>query len=286
MNTFLSKETPFLFANGRGQQLSGVLHVPQDTFRPPVLIMSHGFTDDKVSDNRLFVKFARQALFEGYAVLRFDYAGSGDSEGDFADMTITREIEDLESAIAYIRAVPELALSPIYLIGYSLGGAVALSAAARDLRIHGFVGWAPVSNPLAVFHAILGEKAFCDAEHGMKVLCRNDAKQFVLKPSFFSDLTKHQPLRDIADLSPRPALLVQGTADTKVLPDQTMNLFLSSGEPRTLRVINGAPHSFAFFEDELFRITFRHLRTWIGNYEQLNRSGSKPSECSTPGKLR
>ncbi len=278
----MSNETPFLFTNERGQQLSGVLHAPQNMSRPPVLIMSHGFTDDKVSDNRLFVKFARQARNEGYAVLRFDYAGSGDSEGDFADMTISREIEDLASAAAYIRAIPWLSLSPIYFIGYSLGGAVALSAAARDSHIQGFVGWAPVSSPLAVLQSILGEKAFYDAEQGMKVLCRNDAKQFVLKHDFFADLPKHRPLMDIADLSPRPVLLIQGAADTKVLPDQTLELFLSSGEPKALRVIQGAPHSFAFFEDELFRTTFQYLRTWIANNKLLSKPKAKLSEPMQP----
>ncbi len=271
-------ESPFLFANRRGQQLSGVLHMPQNIICPPVLIMSHGFTDDKVSDNRLFVKFARQAQHEGYAVLRFDYAGSGDSEGDFADMTVSREIEDLESAIAYVRTITVLLQSPIFLIGYSLGGAVALSAAARDSHIQGFVGWAPVSSPLTVLQSILGGKAFFDAKRGKKILCRNDAKQFVLKSTFFSDLPKHRPLQDIADLSPRPVLLIQGSADTKVLPEQTMELFLSSREPKALRVIQGAPHSFAFFEGELFRTTFQYLRTWIGNSKLLNKPGPKQSE--------
>ena len=97
------KERPVVFRNDRGQNLSGVVHFPHRETTPPLLIMAHGFTDDKVSDNRLFVRFPRCAREQGFAVLRFDFAGSGDSEGDFADVTITGEIQDLRSAIAFLR---------------------------------------------------------------------------------------------------------------------------------------------------------------------------------------
>jgi alpha-beta hydrolase superfamily lysophospholipase len=261
-------ENPFLFLSKRNEHLSGVLHIPGNITDPPVLIMSHGFTDDKVSDNRLFVKFARQAQARGYAVLRFDYAGSGDSEGDFSDMTISREIQDLESAIEFVLTRPELMHSLIYLVGYSLGGAVALVVAARDSRVQGLVGWAPVSNPLAVFYAILGKDSFLTARTARRIACGNDSKRFFLKPDFFSDLSRHQPLRDIAKISPRPVLLLQGTADTKVLPEQTKALFSAAGEPKALHVIHKAPHSFAFHENELFETTLRHLDAWSQNSRQ------------------
>jgi len=267
-------EKPFLFFNLRGEHLSGVLHMPREIINPPVIIMSHGFTDDKVSDNRLFVKFARHAQEHGFAVLRFDYAGSGDSEGDFSDITITREIQDLESAVAFVQNTPELMHSPIYLVGYSLGGAVALAVAAKDSRVQGIAGWAPVSNPIEVLHSILGEKAFLAAQSGESVLCRNDAKQFVLKFGFFSDLSKYQPLNDIAKISPRPILFLQGTADAKVLPEQTTELFLAAREPKAIHYIHEAPHSFAFHEEELFTNTLRYLKAW----SQFERQASEQQQ--------
>lgn len=258
-----AKEYPVTFTNKRGHRLFGVLHIPQGIKNPPVLVMCHGFTDDKVCDNRLFVRFARRAREEGFAVLRFDFAGSGDSEGEFADMTVTGEIQDLESAIGFVNSVPGLVRSPNYLVGYSLGGAVALSAAARSERVKGFVGWSPASDLLSVFYTILGKEAFISARRSREVTCENDSKYFLLKPDFFSDLKNHHPANEIAKVSPRPVLLVQGTADTKVLPEQTQLLYEAAEEPKKLHVIEGAPHSFAFHEDELFKATLRHLRAWI-----------------------
>jgi uncharacterized protein len=259
---YMVDENPVIFQNKRGQYLAGVVHVPWNVDNPPILVMAHGFTDDKVSDNRLFVRFARRARERGYAVLRFDFAGSGDSEGEFSDMTVTREIQDLESVMDFSSGIPCLANSPIYLIGYSLGGAVALSVAARNDKVQGVVCWAPVSDLPAVFRSLLGEQVFIDALMDREVPCRNDAKHFHLKSAFFSDLGGHHPVRDIMKLSERPVLLIQGAADVKVLPAQTRALFSAAGDPKALHVIEDAPHTFAFHEEELFETTFSHLDTW------------------------
>lgn len=256
------KEKPVTFVNSHGQILSGVVHLPYRETTPPLLIMAHGFTDDKVSDNRLFVRFARQARERGFAVLRFDFAGSGDSEGEFSDTTVTGEIEDLESAIAYGRAIPCLEEAPVYLIGYSLGGAVAIAAAARDQSVQGVVCWAPVSDLTAVFSTILGSETLLAAQQGGAIACRNDSGQFMLKAGFFRDLELHDPAEDLKSLSPRPSLLIQGTADEKVLPGQTEALFKTAGEPRELHMIPDAPHSFAFHEEELFQTTLQRICEW------------------------
>jgi alpha-beta hydrolase superfamily lysophospholipase len=256
------REKHVYFKNGRGQSLTGVFHFPQRETTPPLLIMAHGFTDDKVSDNRIFVTFARRACEEGYAVFRFDFAGSGESEGEFADVTVTREIEDLKSAIQYAHGVPCLEESPIYLIGYSLGGTVVLSAAAGDQRVRGVVCWAPATDLKTVFAAIVDKENLLDTNVNRAVACRNDAKQFYLKYGFFLDLDRHNPCLDIARVSPRPVLLVQGTADTKVLPGQAEELFKAAGDPKEIHLIHAAPHTFAFHEKDLFQTTLRSLNAW------------------------
>ncbi len=73
-----------------GETVAAVLHVPESTPAPGV-IMCHGFTGHKAETHRLFVHTARDFAAHGLAVLRFDFRGSGDSAGDFRDMTITRE---------------------------------------------------------------------------------------------------------------------------------------------------------------------------------------------------
>jgi cephalosporin-C deacetylase-like acetyl esterase len=178
-------EQSVIFKNSRDQRLFGILHLPLKETRPSIVIMAHGFTDDRTGDNRLFVKFARKAAKAGIAVLRFDFAGSGDSEGDFAEATLNSEIEDLKSAVDFIYNLSEIDNSRINLIGYSLGGAVSIALAAVDERIKSFIGWAPVSDFKTTFQRILGKRVFSLAKDDTLIACRNGDKQFYLRKEFF-----------------------------------------------------------------------------------------------------
>jgi hypothetical protein len=57
-------------------------------------------------------------------------------------------------------------------------------------------------------------------------------------------------------------LLIQGSDDKKVLPEETELLFQNALEPKNMHFIQAAGHSFAFFEEQLFEITLQHLRKW------------------------
>lgn len=261
-------ELPVTFRNSRGQKLYGVLHLPRGGVKTPIVIMVHGFTDDKTGDNRLFVKFAREVAPRGIAVLRFDFAGSGDSEGDFAEITLSSEIEDLRSAIDFVSSLPEIDTNFITLLGYSLGGAVSIYTASVDQRINAFIGWAPVSHLEATFQRILGKEAFQLAGNFGKAACRNGDKQFYLQRDFFFDLQNLNPQLDISKISPRPTLLIQGLSDEKVPPTETEILFESAKNPKEIHFIRGAGHTFAFFEKELFRITLKKLEEYHSNFLQ------------------
>src|SRR5207244_3810038 len=86
-------ETPVTF-ECKGQQLVGMLHVPDGRGRFPAALLLHGFTASKTENHRMFVKLSRQLASQGIASLRFDFRGSGDSAGDSEDMTIRSEMAD------------------------------------------------------------------------------------------------------------------------------------------------------------------------------------------------
>ena len=256
------EERPVVFRNKRGQKLFGVLHLPLTDYLSPIVIMAHGFTDDKTGDNRLFVKFARKAAEGGMAVLRFDFAGSGDSEGDFSQTTVISEIEDLAGAVDFVYTLAEIDTAQINLIGYSLGGAVSIIFAANDLRIKSFIGWAPVSFLPATFRRILGNKVFFLRRRTGLVACGNGNKQFYLKKDFFNDLEAYDLAGSIKKIAPRPIVLVQGSLDKKVLSKETQLLFQSAEEPKRIYIVKDAGHAFAYYEDKLIDITLQNLRKW------------------------
>ncbi|WP_027461113.1 alpha/beta hydrolase [Deinococcus murrayi] len=133
-----------------GQRVYGMLHLPQEqglgAERPslgwPSVVMLHGFTGNRAGDHRLLPLFSRYLAARGVASLRFDFRGSGESEGDFSEMTVAREVEDTEAAFQYVRALPMLDPERVMLLGFSMGGLVAALAAER-VRPHRLALWAP-----------------------------------------------------------------------------------------------------------------------------------------------
>ena len=128
-----------------GQRLYGMVHLP-DTPRPaqgfPSVLILHGYTGNRAGDHRLLPLLSRHLTRLGIASARFDFRGSGDSEGDFSEMTVAREVEDTVAAFRYLQDLPEIDPERTMLLGFSMGGMVAALASA-ELRPHRLALWAP-----------------------------------------------------------------------------------------------------------------------------------------------
>ena len=73
--------------------LRGMVHHPGYSPHPAV-ILYHGFTGNRMESKFLFVQFARRLAAEGWGCVRFDFSGCGESDGEFKEMTLGREIEE------------------------------------------------------------------------------------------------------------------------------------------------------------------------------------------------
>ena len=114
------------FKNAKGYQLSGRLELPVDRLPHTYAIFAHCFTCSKnFSATR---NISRALTTAGIGVLRFDFTGLGDSEGDFRDTNFSGNVEDLLSAIDYLK---ENYKAPTLAIGHSLGGAAVIYASAK-----------------------------------------------------------------------------------------------------------------------------------------------------------
>ena len=114
------------FENASGHQLAALLDLPVDDEPIAYALFAHCFTCSK--DYKGVARVSRALAAEGVAVLRFDFTGLGESEGDFADTTFSSNVADLVAAAEFMGREFE---APKILIGHSLGGAAVLQAAAR-----------------------------------------------------------------------------------------------------------------------------------------------------------
>ena len=113
------------FPGTGGQQLAARLELP--TGRPRAFaLFAHCFTCGK--DLRAARVISRTLASFGLGVLRFDFTGIGESEGDFGDTTFSSNVDDLVAAADWLRKHHQ---APQLLVGHSLGGAAVLVAAHR-----------------------------------------------------------------------------------------------------------------------------------------------------------
>lgn len=121
------RESAFRF--GRNDSLFGVFH-EADSERPArAVVFCPPLAEEKKSSYRAFVETARRLAAAGVPCLRFDYFGTGDSDGNFRQFAPSRAIDD---AVAAARTARQRAgTDAIALLGLRLGGALALAAAPR-----------------------------------------------------------------------------------------------------------------------------------------------------------
>jgi alpha/beta superfamily hydrolase len=200
----------------------------------------------------------------GLIAVRFDFTGSGESDGEFAaDTTIKNWQEDLRNVVGWLRSVPEFEGLPIYLLGHSLGGLIVLSH--DDSGIAGRVVLAPVSQPVENFqNIILGPELWEQSLHGQTV-ANFLGKGFSLSPNFVNDLAenRYDPL-PLLRSQRSPLFIVHGNKDIVVPPAGSEIVYDQyRGEKEIVRM--EADHVFTGQHDELTTLVTGWLKRQATN---------------------
>lgn len=140
----MKTETPKFFANRKKQRLFSVLHKADDAIEPKnfSLVQCAPIFEERLWSHRVMVNFARYMAMQGVDVLRFDYFGDGESEGNFEDASVLSRVDDVLDAVEHCRA--QTGKDAIYVLGLGYGATMALCAGLAARGVAGIVGWAPV----------------------------------------------------------------------------------------------------------------------------------------------
>ncbi|MBC8536031.1 alpha/beta hydrolase family protein [Feifania hominis] len=128
-----------------GLVLRGMLHLPDedDGAKTPFVVLFHGFRGERNEKYFMHTELSRRLSRAGIGSVRFDFAGSGESDGRFEDMTFGGELADAAVILNYVRSMPFVDQSRVALHGMSMGGAVAAVTASREEGIRALSLWAP-----------------------------------------------------------------------------------------------------------------------------------------------
>ncbi len=222
-----------------GIQLAGLLQPGRAPSRG-ALVLCHCFTCSK--DYKSLAWLSRALAEESFTVLRFDFSGLGESEGDFRDTNLSTDIEDALEAARWVENEEGERL--IGFVGHSMGGAAVIEAAGR--------------RPQPVPVAVLGTS--CRVGDRIRRLLRPgdlrtleltgetsvsiQDRLFPLTAEFLQDLEQHDLEGTVASWD-CPFLVIHGTADVIVPPAEGERLFAAASQPKSFLAVPEADHLFA-----------------------------------------
>ncbi len=219
------------------------------------IIFCHGHAGSMDPD----LKYVPWFNARGFNVLMFDFRGHGRSEGDRISMGYFERF-DLLGAVDYLK---NRGIDNIGVLGFSMGGAVAITTAAIEPSIK----------------AVACDGAFADL---LEVLIRgigvvNPALRpigFIVGPLaiLFASirlgawLPSADPIRWVAEISPRPLLLIHGGKDVFISTRRIMALYQAAGEPKELWLIPDAGHRNAdeLYPEEYQKRVVGFFEKWLG----------------------
>ena len=243
------------FTNTQGHELSARLDVPAFTPRA-YAIFAHCFTCSK---NLNAVRHISRALTEqGIAVLRFDFTGLGDSEGEFANTNFSSNVEDLLAAAAYLEEHHE---APKLLVGHSLGGAAVLLA---SLRIDSVQAVATLAAPARPDHL---QRLFTQ---DMETIRRDGkaeidlgGRPFTITRQLIDDLQQAHEKHDYERIH-QPLLILHSPTDQVVSIDNASDIYRQSHHPKSFIALDGADHLLSAEADAQYAGTM--IGTWAQRY--------------------
>jgi len=215
--------------NASGENLDYTFHAG-DKSSQHIVVLGHGVTGNK--DRPFLVELADNLSNAGIPTIRFSFSGNGNSDGEFTQSTISKEIGDLASVLDVLDNLT------ICYVGHSMGGAVGVLSASQDNRIKLLVSLA----------GMVETKAFAQREFGDVTPDKGfmwDEPTCPLSQAYMDDLTQINTVVDCASKISIPWLLVHGTEDDVVPIEDSQKIYAQANEPKELLTIEDANHVFS-----------------------------------------
>lgn len=237
-----------------GLTLSGALETPESEVRC-YAVFAHCFTCGK--DIAAASRIARALTASGIAVLRFDFTGLGNSDGDFSNTNFSSNLEDLLAAVDFLRADYS---APQLLIGHSLGGAAVLAMASRVPEVRAVVTIGAPHSAEHVkqhFHASLEE-----IEKTGEARVELGSRQFLIKKQFLEDVESY----DAGDLGKlRKALLVMHSPMDKIVSlEEAEKIYVAARHPKSFIGLDEADHLLSRKQDSEYVASI--ISAWADRY--------------------
>lgn len=221
------------FTGAFGDTLSAKLDWPEGDIKSWVLF-AHGFSIGK--DLKPARTIAKALVDDGYAMMRFDFTGLGESEGNFSDTNFTSNCEDLRHAAGYLR---DNFKAPCVMIGHSFGGTAVLKVADEIPECKAIATIGSPCDTTHIVHQFADQIEEIEEEGQAKVLL--GGRPFIIKEQFLDDINNHDVAAEIATLN-RALMIFHSPQDAVVGIDNAAHIYGKARHPKSFVSLDRADH--------------------------------------------
>ncbi|MFQ5747017.1 MAG: alpha/beta hydrolase family protein [Gemmatimonadota bacterium] len=244
------------FEGSTGAPLAARMDLPEGRPLRSCALFAHCFTCSK--DLKAVVNIGRALNEAGIGVLRFDFTGLGESEGDFVDTGFVSNVDDL---LAAARFLADEHRPPEILIGHSLGGAAVIQAAAGIESAVAVATIGAPADPRHVTHLLEGSAAEIRERGEAEVVLAG--RRFRIGTRFLEDLTEVRQRQAIQGLR-RALLIFHSPVDGVVGIENAASIFEAARHPKSFISLDRADHLLSNETDS--RYVGAVLAAWANKY--------------------
>jgi pimeloyl-ACP methyl ester carboxylesterase len=281
-----------------GIKIAGILDIPDGAKGPiPAFVILHGFGANK--DSGSVPAMAKLLTNRGYASLRLDMPGVGESGGVVGKLVCLEQVAVARRGIDYLETRAEIDNKRIGVGGASFGAAVSIYTGGADERVAAVIssgGWGNGARKAKLQHPPpeAYDKFITMVEEGRKKVAGGETMMvprydIVPIPEHLRsnlDITSlmefhvetaigifdFRPEDMVGKISPRPLLLLHPTNDSVTPVSETMELFASAGENTDVHLLADVDH-FMFSEDNI-RVS-HVIGDWLDKFFPLDATAIK-----------
>lgn len=259
------------FPSAGGESLSARLELPAGGRPVATALFAHCFTCTK--NIKAAVNISRAMAAERIAVLRFDFTGLGESEGDFADTNFSSNVADVVAAGRFLES--EMG-GPSILVGHSLGGAAVLHAAHALDSVKAVATIGAPADPAHVVKHMRESLEEIEERGEAEVLLAG--RPFRIKRQFLDDLNEVRMEEAVRGLD-RALILFHSPVDTTVDVDNASRLYAMAKHPKSFISLDTADHLVSDEKDS--RYIGAVLAAWARKYVDLDDGAAEDGEHSS-----
>jgi len=222
------------FKGAFGDTLSAKIDFPEGGTVKSWALFAHGFSIGK--DLKPIRTISRSLVQDGFGMLRFDFTGLGESEGNFSDTNFSSNCEDIRQAAKFMATNYG---PPCILIGHSFGGTAALKVADEISQVKAVATIGSPCDTTHIVHQFADQLEEIEEEGEAKVLL--GGRPFVIKEQFLDDIENHNIAKEISNMG-KGLLIFHSPQDRVVGIENAAHIYTLANHPKSFVSLDGADH--------------------------------------------